>query len=80
MTSSTLLVLPETAGVEGGHVLEPVGEAGDLGGLVPRQNSEVVRPHGLPSPLVVRGHHQITIEVVTTLLASPVMALNKYLI
>ena len=48
-------------------------EAGDLGGLVPGQDPEVVRPHGLAAPLVVGGHHEVPVEVVAALLTRTIV-------
>ena len=42
LTSSALLVLPHAARVEGRYVLQPVGQARDLVGLVPGENTKVV--------------------------------------
>ena len=51
--------------------LEVVGEGGDLVGLVPREDAQVVGPHRRPAPLVVRGHHQDSRLVIAALLARP---------
>ena len=77
LAAAALLLLPHAAGVEGGDVLQPVAEAGDLVGLVPGQHPEVVRPHGLAAPLVVRGHHEVAVLVVAALLARAVIAAEK---
>ena len=45
-----------------------------LGGLVPRQDSEVVGPHGGAAPLLVRAHHQPPLHVVAALLTGSVVA------
>ena len=73
LASSTLLILPQAARVEGGDILQPVGHGGDLARLVPGQHPQVVGPHGCPTPHVVRGHHQVAVQVIAALLASPVM-------
>ena len=77
LAAAALLLLPHAAGVEGGDVLQPVAEAGDLVGLVPGQHPEVVRPHGLAAPLVVGGHHEVAVLVVAALLARAVIAAEK---
>ena len=53
LAATTLFVLPQAAGVEGGHVLEPVGQARDLGGLIPGKDSQVMGSHWFSTPLVV---------------------------
>ena len=76
LTAIRLFVLPQTARVEGDDVGQVVGHGGDLVGLVPRQEAEVVVAEGVAAPLVVRGHHEIAGQVVTALLTGAVVVRN----
>ncbi len=56
-----------------------MGERRDLVGLVPGEDAEVVIPQGIAAPLVVRGHHQISGQIVAALLTSAIVTMKMSL-
>ena len=73
LASIRLLALPHAARVERDDVSQEMGERWDFVGLVPRQQTQVVVPEGVPAPHVVRGHHQVAGQVVAALLTGAVV-------
>jgi len=77
LAAHRLLLLPEAAGVEGTHVVEPHGQRGHLAGLVPGHLAQVVDAAGSGAPHLVVGQHQEAVAVVAALLLSS-LGTGKY--